>query len=171
MHRENGQKFLSVSLTCIINKDINKYHKWAFGTKKLENISSWGFSQKSIRAALNATAINSLKRLLCSKFEIQRENGGGFSCWGVGGGDGASYLNLELVTGFDLLSERAGKRQQPALIHVEATVLVAADDVEGEGRAVSGCVPVRHHQLDDTAADGLALLQETASVRSASLTL
>lgn len=97
--------------------------------------------------------------------------GGGFGKRGEGRSDGASYLNLELVTGFDLLSERAAKRQQPALIHVEAAVLVAADDVEGEGRAVSGRVPVRHHQLQDAAADGFALLQETTSVRSASLTL
>lgn len=89
----------------------------------------------------------------------------------VWGRDGASYLDLELVTGFDPLSERAGERQQPALVHVEAAVLVAADDVEGEWRAVSGRVPVRHHQLEDAAADRFALLRETAPVRSASLTL
>lgn len=68
--------------------------------------------------------------------------------------------------GFDLLSERSGERQQAALIHVEAAVLVTADDVEGERRSVPGRVSVRHHELEDGAADGLALLQETASINS-----
>lgn len=61
---------------------------------------------------------------------------------------------------FDLPPERRGERQQAALVHVETAVLVAADDVEGEGWAVPGRVLVRHQQLEDGAPDGLALLQE-----------
>lgn len=70
-------------------------------------------------------------------------------------------LDLQLMVGFHLLPQRGGERQQTALIHVETAVLVAADDVEGERRAVFGHVPVHHHELQDGAADGLALLQET----------
>lgn len=44
---------------------------------------------------------------------------------------------------------------------MEAMVLVATDDVEGKGWAVPGRVFVRHHELKDAAADGLALLQQT----------
>lgn len=61
--------------------------------------------------------------------------------------------------GFDPLPEGSGEGQQTTLVHVEAALLVPADDVEGEGRAVAGRVSVRHHQLQDAAADGLALLQ------------
>lgn len=68
------------------------------------------------------------------------------------------HLNLELVMGLDLLPERRGERQKAALVHVETAVLIAADDVEGERRAVPGRVSVRHHELEDGAADGLALL-------------
>jgi len=71
------------------------------------------------------------------------------------------HLYLELVVGLDLLPERRGQRQQAALVHLEPPVLVAADDVDGEGGAVPGRVPVRHHQLEDAAAHRLALLQET----------
>lgn len=44
---------------------------------------------------------------------------------------------------------------------METAVLVAADDVEGEWRAVLGRVFVRHHELQDAAAGRLALLQQT----------
>lgn len=71
--------------------------------------------------------------------------------------------------GFDLLSERSGERQQAALIHVEAAVFVAADDVEGERRSVPGRVSVHHHELQDAAADGLALLQETGFINDGAL--
>lgn len=62
---------------------------------------------------------------------------------------------------FDPLPERSSERQQAALVHVEAALLVAADDVKGERQAVPGRVSVRHHELEDAAADRLALLQET----------
>lgn len=68
--------------------------------------------------------------------------------------------------GFDLLSERSRERQQAALVDVEAAVLVAADDVDGERRSVPGRVFVRHHQLEDAAAERLALLQEDRCVNS-----
>lgn len=68
--------------------------------------------------------------------------------------------------GFDLLSEWSRERQQAALVDVETAVLVAADDVDGERRAVSGRVFVRHHQLQDAAADRLALLQDTRFISS-----
>lgn len=55
--------------------------------------------------------------------------------------------------GFDLLSERSRERQQAALVDVETAVLVAADYVEGERRAVLGRVFIRHHELEDAAAD------------------
>lgn len=70
-----------------------------------------------------------------------------------------AYLNLQLVTGLDPLLERSRQRQQAALVHVETMVLITADDVEGEWRAVPGRVPVRHHELEEAAADRLALLQ------------
>ena len=68
--------------------------------------------------------------------------------------------------GFDLLSEWGRKRQQATLVDVETAVLIAADDVDGERRAVPGRVFVRHHQLEDAAADWLALLQETGFISS-----
>lgn len=49
---------------------------------------------------------------------------------------------------------------------METAVLVAADDVEGERRAVPGRVFVRHDELEDAAADRLALLQETRLINS-----
>lgn len=67
-----------------------------------------------------------------------------------------------MMEGFGLLPERSRERQQAALVDVETPLIVAADDVEGERRAVLGGVSVRHDQLEDAAADGLALLQETA---------
>lgn len=66
------------------------------------------------------------------------------------------------MAGFHLLPERSRKRQQAALVDVETPVLVAADDVEGERRAVGGRVLIRHQQLQDAAAQRLALLQETS---------
>lgn len=74
------------------------------------------------------------------------------------------HLNLELVMGLDLLPERRRERQKAALVHVETAVLVTADDVEGERRAVPGGISVLHHELEDGAADGLTLLQETRSI-------
>lgn len=70
-----------------------------------------------------------------------------------------SYLYLELMLWFDLLPERSRERQEAALVDVETAALVAADDVEGEGRTVLGRVFVRDHELEDGAADRLALLQ------------
>lgn len=67
---------------------------------------------------------------------------------------------------FDLLLQWSGKRQQAALVHVETSILVATDDVEGERRAVPGRVFVGHHELEDAAAERLALLQETRLVSS-----
>lgn len=52
---------------------------------------------------------------------------------------------------FDLLPQRRGKGEQAALVDVETPVLVAADDVEGEGRAVLGCVSVCDDKLQDAA--------------------
>ncbi len=63
------------------------------------------------------------------------------------------HLYLEQVMGFDLLSEWSRERQQATLVDVEAAALVAADDVEGERRAVPGRVFVCHHELEDAAAD------------------
>ena len=68
------------------------------------------------------------------------------------------------MMGFDLLPERSGERQQAALVDVETAVLVAADDVEGERGTVPGRVLVHHQQLEDAAADRLALLRETMFV-------
>lgn len=49
---------------------------------------------------------------------------------------------------------------------MEAAVFVAADDVKGEGWSVPGRVFVRDHELEDAAADGLTLLQETGFISS-----
>lgn len=68
--------------------------------------------------------------------------------------------------GFDLLPEGSREGQQSTLVHVEAALLVPTDDVEGEGRAIPGRVSVRHHQLQDAAADGLALLQANIHLKS-----
>lgn len=62
------------------------------------------------------------------------------------------------MPGFGLLFEWSRERQQATLVDVETAVLVAADNVEGERRAVLGRVFVRHHELEDGAADRLALL-------------
>ncbi len=64
-----------------------------------------------------------------------------------------SYLNLELVLGFDLLSEGSRERQQATLVDMETAVLVATDNVERERRAVPGRVFVCHDKLEDAAAD------------------
>lgn len=48
------------------------------------------------------------------------------------------------MPGGRLGAQRRSQRQQAALVHLEVSALVAADDVEGEGRAVSGCVPIHH---------------------------
>lgn len=77
-----------------------------------------------------------------------------------------AYLDLQLVVGLDLLPEGSREGQQTALVHVEAALLVPTHDVEGEGRAVPGRVPVRHHQLQDAAAHGLALLQAKTHLKS-----
>lgn len=71
------------------------------------------------------------------------------------------HLYLQLVVGLDFPPERRGERQQAPLVHVETAVLVAADDVDGEGRPVPGRVSVRHQELEDAAADRLALLHDT----------
>lgn len=42
---------------------------------------------------------------------------------------------------------------------MEASALVSADDVEGEGWSVGGRVPVGHQQLEDAAAHRFTLLQ------------
>lgn len=63
------------------------------------------------------------------------------------------------MPGGRLGAQRRSQRQQAALVHLEVSALVAADDVEGEGRAVSGCVPIHHQQLEDAAAHRFALLQ------------
>lgn len=65
---------------------------------------------------------------------------------------------------FDPLPEWSRERQQAALVDVETAILVAADDVEGERRAVLERIFVCHHQLEEAAADRLALLQETMSL-------
>lgn len=70
-------------------------------------------------------------------------------------------LYLKLTMGFDLLPEWSRERQQAALVDVETAILVATDNVEGERRAIPGRVFVHHHELEDAAADRLALLQET----------
>lgn len=62
-------------------------------------------------------------------------------------------LYLELMLRFDLLPEWSRERQQPALVDVETAIVIATDDVEGERRAVLGRVFVRHHELEDAAAD------------------
>lgn len=77
-----------------------------------------------------------------------------------------SHLYLELVMVFDLLSERCRQWQQATLVNVETAVLVAADDMEGERWAVPGRVFVRHHKLEDAAADWLAFLQDTLLIIS-----
>lgn len=73
----------------------------------------------------------------------------------------ASHLYLELMVSFHLLPERSRERQQAALVHMETAVLVPADNVEGERRAIPWGVFVPHHQLEDAAADRLALLRDT----------
>ena len=70
-------------------------------------------------------------------------------------------LYLQLVASPRLLPERRGQRQQPPLVHLEAAVFVAADDVEGEGGAVPGLVLVRHAELKHATAHRLALLGRT----------
>lgn len=65
------------------------------------------------------------------------------------------------MVSFHLLPERSRERQQAALVHMETAVLVPADNVEGERRAVPWGVFVRHHQLEDAAANRLALLRDT----------
>lgn len=65
------------------------------------------------------------------------------------------------MVSFHLLPEWSRERQQAALVHMETAVLVPADNVEGERRAVPRGVFVHHHQLEDAAADRLALLRDT----------
>lgn len=47
---------------------------------------------------------------------------------------------------------------------METPVLVAADNVEGEGGSIFGRVFVRDHELEDTAAQRLALLWDTTGL-------
>lgn len=68
------------------------------------------------------------------------------------------YLHFEQVLGLGLHLQGPGQGQEAALVHVEAPVLVARHDVEGEGRSVFGRVPVRHHQLQHATAQWLSLL-------------
>lgn len=76
-----------------------------------------------------------------------------------------SHLDLELMSGCRLGAQRRRQRQQATLVHLEASGLVPADDVEGEGRAVGGRVPVCHQQLEDATAHRFTLLQSHSQLK------
>lgn len=76
-----------------------------------------------------------------------------------------SHLYLELMVRFHFFSEGSRQRQETTLVHVEAPILVATDNVEGEWRPIPRSVLVSYYKLEDGAADRLPLLEERTFVK------